>query len=164
MSRVLGFRAEPGSINWAIVEGETDLPVLILADSSAAPTLYEEAEALGWFRVQVHRLIDQFSPSLVSVRFPEAFVPSRARDSDRRRSRVEGVIIEAANSKGLPVRTGALATISRRLETQPTKAKAYLTAKEFRGLDWSNYPKYVREAILVGVSGLGPADGDSRRD
>jgi hypothetical protein len=163
MVRVLGCRAEPALINWAVVEGDSDVPVLVVADSLAAPKLYGEAEALGWFRVQVHRLIDQFSPSIVAVRFPEAFVPSRARDADRRRCRVEGVVIEAAIAKGMKVRTGALATISRRLETESAKAKAYLETKEFRGLDWSNFPKYVREAILVAVSGLS-TNGDSSRD
>ena len=155
MVRVLGFRAEPASINWAVVEGDPNLPILVLAESLAAPASYTDPEALGWFRVQVHRLIDQFSPTLIAVRFPEAFVPSRAKDSDRRRCRVEGVIIEGANSRGLRVHTGALATISKNLETSSTKVKAYLEGKEFRRMDWSNFPKNVREAILVGVSGLG---------
>jgi len=155
VARVLGFRAEPASVNWAVVEGDPDLPILVLAGSLAAPASYSDPEALSWFRIQVHRLIDQFSPTLVAVRFPEAFVPSRARDSDRRRCRLEGVIIEGAQSRGLVVQTGALATISKNLETSPTKAKAYLEREEFRRLDWSSFPKNVREAILVAVSGLG---------
>ncbi|HET7441497.1 MAG TPA: hypothetical protein VFJ47_09360 [Terriglobales bacterium] len=62
--------------------------------------------------------------------------------------------IEGVVSRNLPVKTGALATISKRLQTPSQKAKAYLDMPEFRKLDWDKYDRHVREAILVGVSGL----------
>ena len=66
---------------------------------------------------------------------------------------IEGVILEAANSMGLRVVTGALTSISKNLGTKA--AKHYLEGNDLRGLDWSRYPaKNVREAILVAASAL----------
>jgi hypothetical protein len=147
----LGFRAEPSAINWAVVEGFLQAPVLVAADHAAAPATYDEPAALAWFRAQVLHLIQTYSPQLAAVRYPETFMRSTTLQSDKR-CRVEGVVIEAAGSCGIRVLTGALATISKNLGSKG--AKKYLETDELRGLDWSKHPKNQREAILVAASAL----------
>jgi hypothetical protein len=153
VSKVIGFRAEPGALNWAFLEGSSRVPVLNFADKLAAPATYGEAQALCWYRTQTLQLIEQFGPDAVVVRAPETFGRGPARDADHRRSRIEGILMEVACAQGLRVETATLATISSNLETR--SAKAYLDNKVFRGLDWDKRPKNVKEAILVAVSFLG---------
>jgi len=148
----IGFRIEPSAINWAIVEGSLEVPVLVAADKSVAPTSYDEAAALAWFRDKVRQLIQTYSPGIAAVRFPETFMRSAAQSSMYKRCRVEGTVIEAAHSCGIKVLTGALGTISKHLGTKG--AKKYLEHEDLRGLDWSKYQKNCREAILVAVSAL----------
>lgn len=156
--RVLGVRAEPNSINWAVVEGTTAQPVLVQADNSAAPSSYDEAACLAWYRDRILLVIDQLQVDRVAVRYPEP-VSGRAgtrvaiQDSNRRRCRVEGVVLEAAHSRSKRVVVGALTTISSSLGTK--SAKKYLNDDDLRGLDWSRYrQKNLREAILVAAAAL----------
>jgi hypothetical protein len=150
--RALGFRAEPERVSWAVVEGHLDAPVLVAADDFEAPRHQtEEAQSLSWYRDRVRQLIEQYNPARAGVRFAEMIGRSKG-DSLRRRSRLEGVLLEAVNSKSIPVFGGALNTISKHLGTK--KAKHYLETDEVRGLDWTKYNKNTREAILVAVSAL----------
>ena len=43
----IGFRAEPTAINFAVVEGTTQAPRLIAADTLKAPVSYEEPACLA---------------------------------------------------------------------------------------------------------------------
>ena len=150
--KTIGFRAEPEQINWAAVEGTVESPILIAADSFSAPTHYSEAEALSCYRQKIVDLLEKYSPlTAVGVRYPEPF-GSKANDSSRRRNRIEGVILEAANSLTIRVITGALVTISKRLGSKA--AKHYLDGDDLRGLDWSKFNKNLREAILTAASAL----------
>ncbi len=156
--RVLGIRAEPNSINWAVVEGTVTQPILVQAQNASAPTSYDEAACLGWYRDRILLIIDQLQVDRLAVRYPEPF-GGRAgtlvavQDSNRRRCRIEGVVLEAAHSRNKGVRTGALTTISSSLGTR--SAKKYLDNDDLRGLDWSEYrDKNLREAILAAVAAL----------
>ena len=149
----LGFRAETNAINWAVVKGSTEEPILIAADSSAAPVTYDEGPALRWFHDKVRQLVETYSPQVVAIRYPETVMRASPQTSMHRRCRVEGVLMEAAQSSGVKVVAGPLATISKNLGSRA--AKKYLDTNELRGLDWSKHPKNRREAILVGASVLG---------
>jgi len=155
VKRAIGFRVEPGLANWALVEGTSDTPILAVpAGKLISPATYDEAQALTFYRERVLLLLAEHLPDIVAVRYAETFGRQSVRDSDYRRCRIEGVILEAANSKGLNTVTGALASISKHLGTKA--AKHYLECNDLRGLDWSRYPaKNVREAILVAASALG---------
>ena len=150
----LGFRAERSAINWAVVEGSREEPVLVAADQAVAPATYSEGAALVWFRDQVRQLIQVYSPQVVAIRYPETVIRSSAQLSMHKRCRVEGVLVEVAHSSGITVLTGALATISKNLGTKA--AKHYLETEELRGLDWSGHSKNRKEAILVAASALPP--------
>lgn len=154
MKRAIGFRVEPGLIKWALVEGSPDAPILAVPPGKlTSPATYDEPQTLTFYRERVLLLLSQHSPDVVAVRYAETFGRQSVRDSDYRRCRIEGVILEAANSRGLRVVTGALASISKNLGTKA--AKHYLEGNDLRGLDWSKYPaKNVREAILVAASAL----------
>jgi hypothetical protein len=149
----IGFRVEPKAVHWAVVRGSKDAPVLVADGSIPAPKTYTEAAKLTYFRDRVATIIDQHQPAIAAVRYPETFGGSRGQTSQQARSRIEGVLLECANSKGLGVITGALKTISSKLGSQ--SAKAYLVQDELRSLDWSRKGANVREAILVGVAALG---------
>lgn len=155
MKRAIGFRVEPGLVNWALVEGTSGAPVLAAPPAKlTSPATYTEAQALTFYRERLLLLLDEHSPDIVAVRYAETFGRQGVRESDYRRCRIEGVILEAANSKGAKVVTGALVSISKNLGTKA--AKHYLEDSDLRGLDWSKYPaKNTREAILVAAAALG---------
>ena len=129
-----------------------EAPVLIDHDKAEAPASFEEPAALSWFRTRVLLLIDTHRPVGVGVRFPESFGRSGNRDASRRRCRVEGVVLEAAHSRGLAVLTGALATIGAKLGTK--KPKKYIESAELRGLNLSSLPDQRIEAVLIAVAQL----------
>lgn len=151
-TRSLGLRAEPRVLHWAVVEGTQDEPVLTAHDKAEAPASFDEPAALSWFRNRVLFLIDTYEPAAAGVRFPEPSARGGNKDSAKQRSRVEGVLLEAVNSRGLTITSGALTTIGSRLGTK--KAKKYIEEGELRGLDLSKLPPHRREAVLVAVATL----------
>jgi Holliday junction resolvasome RuvABC endonuclease subunit len=150
-TRALGFRVEPEAFNWALVEGTPEQPILVAADKVTAPSSYSEPQALSWYRDRVRYLIEQYHPTVAAVRYAETFGASGG-SAARKRCRIEGIVVEAANSKAVAVKAGALATISSGLGTK--SAKKYLSQSEFRRLDWSKHGKNAREAILVATAAL----------
>ena len=106
----IGIRVEAELFHWAAVEGEPDAPILIAADEVSAPETYSEAASLSFYRDRTFHIFDQYRVSVVAVRYPEPSAPGPATDSARKRSRIEGVIMEAANSRALSVVTGAFVT------------------------------------------------------
>lgn len=149
--RVIGFRAEPGGVNWAIVEGTTEQPILVAADRSAAPVIYKEAEALAWYRQHVLDLFDRYDPKAAAVRYAEPTARGAGTEAAKRRSRLEGVLLEASGSRRVPAIGEAMVTIKSKLGAN---AKAYLVQPTFRQLDWSRRSPECREAILVAATVL----------
>jgi len=133
------------------VEGRRESPILVATDDASAPAQWEEAKALSWYRDRLLHIIGQYHPANVAVRYQEIQGKANA-TAARKRARIEGVILEAANSRALPVMTGALDTISAKLKTK--SAKNYLQQDDLRGLDWSKLNDHRREAVLVAVSAL----------
>lgn len=152
MCRVLGIRAVPEGFYWAVVEGDAATPIHVASDRVVFPTSYDEPAALSWCRDRLHHLIDSYGPSCVAVRLPETFAKAANTDSARRRNRVEGVLLEGANAKGMRVHTAAMATMSKNLGVR--SAKLLLSDKSLRGMDWSGRSDNAKEAIMVGVCGL----------
>jgi hypothetical protein len=152
MFRSLGIRVEPSAIHWAAVEGTKSQPILVAADNAGAPVTYSEAQSLSWYRNRMLHIIQRYKPQIVAVRYPEPTGRAGGSDAMRRRVRIEGVVLEAADFSGLPVTTGALVTISANLGVK--SAKTYLGEEDLRGLDWSKRNSLGREAILVAVSAL----------
>lgn len=147
----IGFRADPSAVYWAVV---SDPPLRVEASGKLpAPKSYDEAAALGWYRTEVRNLIDQYKPKCAGVRYQEPVARIRSIKSTCQRVRIEGVVLEASNSKGISVLTGAMATITAELESE--SAKAYIETDSFRGLDWSALSDNLREAVLVAGAALG---------
>lgn len=151
-AKALGFRVEPQKVHWAAVDGSTDQPVLIDADTMPAPKAFGEPQALSWYRNEVIAIIERYRSNLAGIRDTEAAGPRRGVQSLQQRCRIEGVIIEVANARGLTIVSGRLATISANLGSRA--AKKYLDTDEFRGIDWSSKSSGIREAIMVAVSTL----------
>ena len=156
---VLGVRAEPRGFHWAVVEGTQRAPILTAHDKAATPASFEEPEALAWVRSRVLHVIDTYHPVAVAVRYPEPI--SRSSNSARQRCRVEGVVLEAAASRRLPILTGPLATIAAKLRTR--KPKTYIETGTLRGLDLSSVPASGREAVLIAVAQLPPGPENPKR-
>lgn len=147
----IGIRVEPSKIHWAVVTGSNAQPILEGADALPAPKSWAEAAALQWYRNQVIQLIERYNPSSAVIRDTEVSGHLQVQ-SLQTRCRIEGVVIEAAQSKALVVTSGRLNKMSALLDTK--SAKKYITSDEFRGVDLSRYAPYTREAILVAVAGL----------
>lgn len=148
--RVLGLRAEPSAINWAILSGTLEAPILEACDKEIAPAAYGEADALVWLRERTVHIIETYGPGRVAVRFPEPTALGANKNSAKSRCRVEGVIVEASRALALKVVTGALNTFGKRFGSG--SAKQDLEKENLRGLDWSKYDRNRREAILVAIS------------
>jgi hypothetical protein len=151
VERVLGFRAEPKQIHWAVVEGTQLVPILVAHDVAAAPVNLSDAPALTWYCDRVKHIIKAYAPALATVRTAESVARGANKDGPRRRLRIEGVLLQTADSCGLKVTIGALAMISGKLGSQ---AKKYIESGELRGLDLSEIPLPSREAVLVAVAAL----------
>lgn len=158
--RALGIRAEPKLVHWAVVEGSAQEPVLVKHDKAKPPVHVEEPEALGWYRARLLHLVEQFEVDLVGVRYQETHGRKGKIDSICRRSRIEGVLVEAAFAAGVPVVAGALNQLSSALGTK--SAKHYLDEGELRGVDLSSLAANRQEAVLVAVAAL--ASGKAHDD
>jgi hypothetical protein len=150
--KAIGFRAEPGAVSWAVLEGSKDKPVLLGYGKEEPPTTFDDAATLKWFRDKILYIVKLYSPTIAAVRYPETYQPRLKLVPLGQRCRVEGVLIEAMHSSGIKVLTGPLATIAKNLGSK--MPKHYLESDELRGLDWSKHKPYVREAILVAASAL----------
>ena len=155
MKRILGIRAEPRALNWAMVEGSRQRPIKIAAGTEIAPGPYDEGEVLHWIRNKTIFIVDHYQAQAMAVRYPEPKALGHNKDAARSRCRVEGVAIEAAISRGLPVSTATLNTISK---NAGAPAKELLAGENLRNIDWSEHKEYVKEAILIAYSIL---DGNS---
>ena len=149
--RVLGLRADARQVYWAVVEGTQADAVVVARDDATAPTTFDDAQALGWFRDRLHLVIDQYAPQSIGVRLPEPVAQGKG-EGFRRRLRIEGVLMEAGHAKGLKVTHGALATIASLLGTKAKEAKSFIEDGDLRGLDLSAMPRAIREAVMVGVA------------
>jgi hypothetical protein len=151
MQFILGVRAEPSSVHWAVVTGNQRRLVLHACGREDCPSSYSEAESLAWIRVRILYILDTYKPAKVAVRYPEPTAQGASKNSAKARCRVEGVVLEAASSKGLEVVTGAMNTFGKFSGSRSPKDD--LLSSEFRQLDWSKYKdSKTREAIFVGAS------------
>lgn len=92
------------------------------------------------------------------MRFPELFGRrGGATASLDARIRVEGVILEALATAGIPVWAGAMKTISSHMGS--AKAKEYLDRDEVRELAWPTKNPNGKEALLVAISALEASNG-----
>ena len=114
MERALGFRAEADRVNWAVVEGSRNAPILVARDTAAAPVNLEEGPALSWYSSRVKLLVEAYKPAVATIRTAESVARGSNKDGARRRSRIEGVLLQTIDACGLKVTIGALAMISGR--------------------------------------------------
>lgn len=149
---VLGIRAEPRALTWAVVEGTRENPILVGEGKASAPPDYDEPQALKWYRSRVLLLLSEYSATAIAIRLPESFGRQGNSDSDRKRSRIEGVLMELGASQGLAVIAGNLRTIGTRQDVR--NPRDALESQELRGLDWSDLNSKVREAVFAAASGL----------
>lgn len=150
--RALGLRVEPKMLHWAVVEGSPDEPVLVAHDKALPPARVGEPETLSWYRERLRFLVEKYVVDAVGVRLQETHGRRGDLDPAFHRSRIEGVLLEAAYSCGKPVVHGALNTLSSKLKSE--RAKRYLEQGELRGVDLASLPKNRPEAVLVGVAAL----------
>jgi len=151
VEKALGFRAEAKQIHWAVVQGTQQNPIEIAHGSAAAPVNLDDAPALSWYSSRVKLILQTHKPNVATIRTAESIARGSNKEGNRRRLRIEGVLLQTIDSCGLKVTMGALATISGKLGSQ---AKAYLDSGEFRGLDLSKFPLPLKEAFLVAVAAL----------
>lgn len=154
---MIGLRADAKQVYWAVVEGSQDSMIVVARDELSAPVTFGDAEALSWFRNQIHSVIFAHKPHVAAIRTPESTARGRG-EGDRRRLRIEGVVMEAAYAKGLAVHSGALATIASKLGMKSARDAKGLQddGGDLRGLDLRTLAKPLRECVLVAVAMLPP--------
>jgi len=158
--RAIGFRAEPTVVHFAIVEGTRDRPVVLTRNKFAAPKTYDDADQLVWYREKVRGIIQNHSADVAGVRFPEARSQSAGTSSAMRRLRIEGVVMEAARSLAIPIKAaGGLQHIRAKLGMSHSPKEYMAGDREVRGVQLSDHPKQMQEAILIATAAL---DGDSK--
>ncbi len=153
--KAIGFRAFPQGFHWAVVSGSRAEPILEDAQTVEAPPAFGDCEALKFLEDECRRILDDNVPTSAALREAEFFGKQGKQSvvtAGRKRCRVEGVIAASCGRIGLEAKPGTLVTISSNLSTP--KAKELLDKDDLRGIDWSDYKKDLREAILVAVSGL----------
>jgi hypothetical protein len=147
----LGVRAELAAINWAVVTGTSNQPVLHAYGTETAPTTYSEAESLAWIRQRTLYIIETYGPGRMGVRYSERNARGANKDSAKSRCRVEGVVLEVGSSRNLNIVAGALNTFAKHSGSISTKEE--LKSDDLRGLDWAKFKDTkLREAILVAAA------------
>ena len=151
--KAIGFRVERKKLHWAVVSGSAEAPVLEDHGMDSAPTHYDEAATLSWFRSRTLALIDRSTPDRAGIKYPENTAQGGGTNSARERSRAEGVVLQALNEKGVQAFTGVYKAVSGKMGTK--SAKDYLGGDDVRGLDWTGVPAYRKEAVLSAIAGMG---------
>ena len=148
----IGVRSSTNEIHYAIIKGSVVEPELIQYNKLSFPKAYTPPQALSWIREQFGNIKHQFNIQSLFVRTIEPI----ARVSNKaifERALIEGVLIEAANTFGIKVNYGPLATMSSLLETKA--ARHYMTADEFRGIDnWKKINEKYKEACISALCAL----------
>lgn len=152
-----GFRAEKDKVHYAIADGCSESPILIEQSKFSAPKTYSLAQQLSWYRDRVQTLLQKHAPTYVYIRQAETFLRAKpaanALESMFTRARIEGVLLESVNEKGIPVESGKMQNLSSKLGS--SSAKKYIEKGELRGLDLDGIKnKSTREAILAAVAVL----------
>lgn len=151
MAIAIGFRVEGMIIHWAIIR-KTDVAFVIeAADKYKPPIAGGEASVLSHVRGRVGLLLDEYTPARGGIKYTEPNAKGRG-DSVRRRARIEGVILQLLDERGVQTLGGAYNTIGPRLRLE--KPKTYLAHDEFRGVVWADLPDHQREAILAALAAL----------
>lgn len=159
--RSIGIRVEPGKVHWAVVETQAGEPVVVASDKTAAPRTYSDPQAFACYRDRIIGIIDAHGPTVGAVKAPEPVSRGGNSAGAHKRLRIEGVVVEALRSKGIEATIGAFNTLASHLGSK--SAKRYVGTDELRGLDWSDKPKELREAILAAVAELDKHDGSQSR-
>jgi len=147
---VLGIRAEPRAVHWAVVRGTSEKPVLHAHGTEAVPNAYTETEGLAWLRTRLIYVADTYRPAKAAVRLAERTAKGSNTDAAKSRCRVEGVVLEVAGSKNLETVAGRLKTFAKHSECASPKED--LSSDNLRGLDWAKYGGKLQEAIYVAFS------------
>jgi hypothetical protein len=152
--KAIGFRAEPKQVHFVVIERSGDTGIVKARGKLLAPASFSEAQQLDWYRGKVRTVLDEHKPEKVAVRYPEPSARQGKVTSAQRRLRIEGVILEAAFSKGKEIVTGPWATWSSLLHTK--SAKEYLSRDNVRGIDQTGVKDdYEREAFLAALASIG---------
>lgn len=150
----LGIRVDPKETAWALVSGSATAPVLEAHDKLVPPKIHKtEGERLVWYWDRTALLVTECNPAIIAIRYAETFGVQGARESDRARARVEGIIMTSAAKRGVKLYTGAFQDIGTALGIK--KPKDHLDDDDLRGLDWSQLDSKRREAVFVAVAALG---------
>lgn len=153
----IGFRAESSSCNWAVVTRRDGQLLLIANDTIVMPRDYDEAQSLAWYRKRLTQSLDEYTPDIGGVRYPEPSARKpRHVTGAQARLRLEGVTLETLAARNTPVITGALSTISSEIGSK--SAKKYLSQSDVRGIDLDGIPTNRREAIIVAIAAMEHAE------
>lgn len=154
-SLAIGIRAYPRGIQYAVVSGTMEEPVLEDCQPREMPTAFSFAKGLEFVFNEVTDILGHFDVRSAAMR--EAEYTRFATDSpSRMRNRVEGAAIAACAQRGIDVKIVVWKTIASVLQLEKKiKRDAFMKASHLRKLDWSALSPEQRDAIAAGVAVLG---------
>lgn len=153
----IGFRVTPTEIFYAVLEGDTNLPKIVLYEKIRMPKALDFPAALTWCRNNIIELFAEYKASACGIKMAEPLSRSMGAAAYKGsiiRANMEGILIESANYSGLKVVAGPYSSISSLIESK--KPKKYIDADEFRSIEgWDQMNDKYKESILAGVAALG---------
>lgn len=150
----IGVRASTSEILYVIIEGTFDKPSLITADKLREPISYSFPETLVYYREQFLSLYKEYRINSCGIRTAEPL--SRLKGSSegaRKRTNIEGVMIEASASQGIKPLVGANSTFSPILDVK--SMKDLISVNAYKNLNkWAKLSQDFKETTLVAIASL----------
>jgi hypothetical protein len=153
--RSIGFRAETDLVHFAIVDGDPHSAVLLAHEKLLIQQECRRSDAFSILRTQLHSVFATHAPGIAAVRCSDRPKGQSHILSLFDRARIEGVILEACGSFGIPAIPAMSPTIKSGLHTKRA-VKEYVVEETIREIDLSSIKNpNRREAIIVAISVLG---------
>lgn len=156
---VMGFRAERDTIQWALVSGTRDQPVLLAHDRLRVPDGLPESDGLRWFRSELQFLLEQQRPDAIAIRLIECHLTTSPTPKGYslifKRARIEGILLEVC----CPQQENASwrRTITRDDESLGGPARSLFVTPDRQDVNWRQIPSTSQRQAIVIAGTLLPA-------
>lgn len=155
----MGFRAEKDTVQWALVSGNRDQPVLLAHDRLRVPDGLSESNGLRWLRSELQFLLEQYRPDAIAIRLLEChlttFPTPKGLSLIYKRARIEGILLEVC----CPRQENASwrRTITRDDESKGGPRRNLFVDPDGRDVDWREISSKSRRQAIVIAATLLPA-------
>lgn len=152
--RTIGFRAEKLELRWVVIEG--DSPPLTVVDEGDIKLGESRpiADELVLLRTAVLNVLKTYKPSKGAVRICGRPPGMGNIQSLFTRARIEGVVLEAAASIGMPIKASLEPTVKAGMKAGKSLSE-YASQDEVRGIDMTARGRknsIFKDAVFAAIS------------